>query len=233
MQLAVKPEFLLVESDRQCDTERIAVFERDGAFNAHYIGGEADMIIIGRHYLLQLAERLHILSAKGDLGLIVRDKLIARAWTAYCVQLEPAPYGVKLFLPHLGVCQKPAVGRVHKSLGDAEHRNAIRYTRQHILAEPIDTETRNTADYHVGALDSSVHILYLIKFDTIREIPFELGMAVRALCALDYLAVKRSADDAHPVAVFSCGKSQSGTHHSRPDDSYCCHCDLLASCILP
>ena len=49
VELAFEAECLLINADGEGDGERIAVFERNCALNAHDVGGKGDVIILVLH----------------------------------------------------------------------------------------------------------------------------------------------------------------------------------------
>ena len=40
---------LLIQTDRERYAKRIAVFKSDGAFDSDHVGGDAHVIVVGRH----------------------------------------------------------------------------------------------------------------------------------------------------------------------------------------
>ena len=78
----VVPEAFTVEADRQRYAERVAVFQRNGAFNAGNVGRDAYVLIVGRKVALYAFENIDVAAAEGHLRLVVGDELIACARAA-------------------------------------------------------------------------------------------------------------------------------------------------------
>ena len=139
---------------------------------------------------------------------------------------------VHFCVPYIGICKQLALRSIPKSLGYAEYGNFGRNFRENKISEPINAEARHAADYHISTAYSLLHFFNLVILNARGEITVEFRVTVGGSACVDYSSVERSSDESYLVSVFSCGKRESRTHHSRSDYSYRCHFSLLIKILI-
>ncbi len=206
------------QADCHRNGEGIAVLEGDGTLETDDVVGQGNMIIRGLHRLLHHPDLFCLLAAEGHLGLVVIDQLVAGAGSADGIHRPLDALLCQFPLPVVGIRDERAILQIDEALGHGQHRDGGVHIGQNFVQEPVYAERGNAADDEVGALHGLFPLLELIILHTLREIPVKLQVTAGRPAAIYDLPVQRGADQTYFIAIFTGGKSQRGTHHSRPDN---------------
>ena len=150
-------------------------------------------------------------------------EFVAGARSADCKNFAIYSLLCKHALPVFGIADKVALLVLDKPFGNRQNGDVCGDNRQNVLAEPVHSERAYAADDERRAFDCLSYFFYLIVLYSLGKVVLEFGMTVGFATSVDDFSVQRSAYEAHFVSVFASGKSESGAHHSRADNSNYTH----------
>ena len=223
MQIAVFAELLFIDADGERDTERVAVFQRDGRFQPAHVGRKRNMIILRLQQTFQKGKHKFVAAAERYFRTIVRHKFVAGTGAADGVERNMFMQFFRRAPPEIGVRFKLPFVVDQQTFRYRQYDCTVRKFRNHVFGKPVYAETGNARNYGVRARKRRFQFFRFVKLYALRKSFRKFRVAVFLFAGSDDFPIEMRADKAHFMFVFRRRKRKRRAHHSGADDCNDCH----------
>ena len=220
------------KADSQRNTQGVGILHCDGTFYAQDIGGEADMVIIGREQGFNPLQNLHILPTESDMAVIVVSKFVTGTGTANRIEADVLPGGLTLF-KNIGIGDQSAILQIDHSLGDSQQRYFLRQHWQDLIAKPVQAETADPAQDQIRPIEGLSQFLNLEIFDSFMKSPLQSNVIIVHTQPVDDFPVQGRSHQPYLMSVLKCRKRDRRIHLTRTNKCYNTHAFLLSGTPFP